>query len=84
MAHMLRACGFSTPDLLATRRPANFPSSTFPWKVGGTLVEPYLKPPRTTPRGTWWNPGATFPRGGLRTEVLVQGACSRGVLPSGG
>ena len=42
------------------------------WKPGGTLVEPYLKPPQTTPQPLqnlvepwwkprrWWNPGGTL------------------------
>ena len=38
------------------------------WNPGGTLVEPYLKPPRTTPPGgtlveLWWNPRGTLCQG---------------------
>ena len=31
------------------------------WNPGGTLVEPYLKPPRTTLQ-PWWNPRGTLPQ----------------------
>ena len=31
------------------------------WNSGGTLVEPYLKPPRTTLQ-PWWNPRGTLPQ----------------------
>ena len=70
---------FGEPSNLASNHPGppRCPRGTW-WKPGGTLVEPYLKPSRTSrsPCRPWWNSGGTLveplwnPRGTLVEPYL--------------
>ena len=52
---------FLKPDHTSPRRNC--------WNPGGALVEPYLKPPRTTLQ-PWWNPRGTLPQTTQATRSL--------------